>query len=342
MGKSSIDVKEASMTNDYMPILGKKIPIKPTILDVAKLKFFPENPRIFSAIGAEKSKPTQENIQKKLGQMDHVKELIRDIKSNGGLIDPIIVKDGSWEVIEGNSRLAAYNVLRVNDPIKWGKIRATILPADIDDTCVFALLGQYHIKGKKDWQPYEQAGFLYRRHKHQNTKVSKLAAELGLKPAEAKNLVDTYDFMVKNDAKEPSKWSYFYEFVKSRKIKKWRTELGFENFDNKVVQSIKNDAVGTAMGFRDGIKSLGDAHPKVVKKFIDSTYDFENAVEVAVGSGNTDKVYKELKRFRMWIIKNEIKEAIKKSGNAKPKIEFETNKLYTILKNLIKNLKGNL
>ena len=325
-----------------MPILGKRVPIKSASLDVTDLKFYPENPRIYSAIGADKSEPTYDEIQEKLIKMDHVKELVQDIKSNGGLIDPIIVKDVSWEVIEGNSRLAAYNELRKQDPIKWGKMRATILPADIDEVCVFALLGQYHIKGKKDWQPFEQAGFLYRRHKHQNTKVNKLAEELGLKPAEAKNLVDTYDFMVKNNIKDPSKWSYFYEYIKSRKIKKWRADPNFKDFDNKVVQSIKQNRVDTAMKFRDGIKILGDASPKVIKKFMKDTYDFDTAVKVAEGSGNTDKVYKELKRFRNWVVKTEIKEAIKKAENARPKIEYETNKLYGIFKNLNKYLKGNL
>ncbi len=330
------------MENDYMPILGRRIPIKSASLNVIDLKFYPENPRIYSAIGADKSKPTHDEIQKKLIKMDHVKELVQDIKSNGGLIDPIIVKDVSWEVIEGNSRLAAYNELRNQNPIKWGKIRAIILPADIDEVCVFALLGQYHIKGKKDWQPFEQAGFLYRRHKHQNTKVNKLAEELGLKPAEAKNLVDTYDFMVNNNIKDPSKWSYFYEYIKSRKIKKWRADPNFEDFDKKVVQSIKHNRVGTAMEFRNGIKILGDASSKVIKKFMKDTYDFETAVNVAEGSGNTDKVYKELRRFRTWIVKTEIKEAIKKAGNAKPKIEYETSKLCAIFKNLNKSLKGNL
>ena len=92
-------------------------------LAVMTLKYFSENPRIYFAIDVDESEPTQEEIQEKLIKMDHVKELVQDIKLNGDLIDPIIVKDGSFEVLEGNSRLAAYRELYKRDPLKWGKMR---------------------------------------------------------------------------------------------------------------------------------------------------------------------------------------------------------------------------
>jgi hypothetical protein len=34
----------------------------------------------------------------------------------------------------------------------------------VTDSAIASLLGQLHLKGKKDWRPYEQASFLYRRH----------------------------------------------------------------------------------------------------------------------------------------------------------------------------------
>ena len=52
-------------------------------------------------------------------------------------------------------------------PLKWNLVKCTLLPADIDESLIFALLGRYHVNGKKNWAPYEQAGFFYRRfHKH--------------------------------------------------------------------------------------------------------------------------------------------------------------------------------
>ena len=106
--------------------------------------------------------PGEEEIQQQLLNMEHVKELIQDIRRNGGLLDPIIVREGTLEVLEGNSRLAAYRALAKDDPVKWAFIKCTVLPPDIEESLVFGLLGQYHIKGRKDWAPFEQAGFLYR------------------------------------------------------------------------------------------------------------------------------------------------------------------------------------
>ena len=125
-----------------------------------------------------------------------LKALIQDIKRDGGLTDPVIVRAGSLEVLEGNSRLAAYRVLFGIDPIKWAKIKCKLLPEDIDERLIFALLGQYHIKGKKDWAPFEQAGFLYRRSTTHNLESGQLAQEIGLSRRKVEHLIATYQFML--------------------------------------------------------------------------------------------------------------------------------------------------
>ena len=154
-----------TLINDILQVRGQKIPVEVGDLDQFKLNFFPDNPRIFSIVHADTDSPSQEDIEEKLSKLDHVKHLIKSIKGHGGLIDPVIVHGGNLNVIEGNSRLAAYRQLAKIDPIKWGKIRAKILPRDIEEKYIFALLGEYHIVGKKDWAPYEVAGYLYTRRK---------------------------------------------------------------------------------------------------------------------------------------------------------------------------------
>src|SRR5713101_7767837 len=155
-------------SGDTLIILGTKVPTTTEWLPQQKLKFFADNPRVYSVVRANGKQPTQEEIQQQLSELEHVKELREDIKRNGGLLEPLIVRGGSFEVLEGNSRLAAYRQLADKDPIKWGMVKCTLLPADVKDSLIFALLGQFHIKGKKDWAPYEQAGFLYRRYKDHN------------------------------------------------------------------------------------------------------------------------------------------------------------------------------
>jgi ParB-like chromosome segregation protein Spo0J len=67
---------------------------------------------------ANGKQPTQEEIQQQLSELEHVKELREDIKRNGGLLEPLIVREGSLEVLEGNRRLAAYRQLAAKEPIK--------------------------------------------------------------------------------------------------------------------------------------------------------------------------------------------------------------------------------
>ena len=250
------------MAGESLTIRGKDVPIEYRRLEVTKLMFFPENPRIYSAIGADQIVPSQDEIQAKLMCMEHVKELIHDIQLNGGLIDPIIVKNGSFEVLEGNSRLAAYRELIKTDPIKWGTMRSILLPKDIDEAAIFALLGQYHVKGKKDWLPFEQAGFLYRRHKKQGIDITTLSDELGLRLSETKNLLNTYDFMVCRKITNTAKWSYYYEYIKSRKIKRIRKE--FDSLDDVIVKKIQSGELEKATDFRDGLKIISEAKPKII------------------------------------------------------------------------------
>lgn len=318
------------MTEDYITIRGMKVRTKNTRLPVNKLKFYPDNPRIYSAIGAADKPPTQEEIHAKLSRMDHVKELIQDIKLNGDLIDPIIVKSGTYEVLEGNSRLAAYRELASVDPIKWGKMRSVVLPQDIDDALVFALLGQYHIKGKKDWQPYEQAGFLQRRHKQQEVPIDQLAHELGINPGDARTLVGTYEFMLDGGIRDSNKWSFAFEYNKSRKMKKHRR--AYAHLDAVIVRGIKQNQFGTAMEFRDGLKDLGDAPEKAVRRFAEGELSFDEAVDAAQSSGNTNEVYKRLNRFRKWVVRKEIHDTIEGSkGEERKKVRYELKKLSQIL-----------
>ena len=140
-------------TEDYLIIGKEKYPIDKYEIDQSKLMFYPENPRVYSVLNSNNYTPTQEEIEELMCKKDHVKQLKESIKSNGGLIDPVIVRDGDYVVLEGNSRLAAYRLLYKQDPIKWSKIKAIILPKDIPDSTIFALIGQYHIIGRKDWDP---------------------------------------------------------------------------------------------------------------------------------------------------------------------------------------------
>ena len=288
-------------------ILGTKVPTSTQLLPQRNLKFFPDNPRVYSVIRANGKQPTQEEIEKLLGDMEHVRELREDIKRNGGLLEPLIVRDGKLEVLEGNSRLAAYRQLAAKEPIKWGMVKCTVLPADVADSLVFALLGQFHIKGKKDWAPYEQAGFLYRRFKEHGIPPKTLAAEVGLSTKKVNHLIDTYQFMVARDEVDISRWSYYDEYLKSNKIKKARGM--YPQMDDLIVGGIRSGTIARAMDLRDHLPTVCGS-PAILKKFAEGRVPLEKAYERAVDSGADSIPYKKAAAFRRWITQPEIENVL--------------------------------
>ena len=291
------------MSGDSLIILGVKVPITTQLLPQHKLQFYAENPRVYSVVRANRKQPTQDDIQQQLCELEHVKELREDIKRNGGLLEPLIVRAGSLEVLEGNSRLAAYRQLAAKEPIKWGMVKCTVLPNDVDDSLVFALLGQFHIKGKKDWAPYEQAGFLYRRFTNYSVPVKTLSAELGLSMQKVTHLIETYQFMVDNDEVDTSRWSYYDEYLKSNKIKKARQK--HPEIDSHVVKSIKNGTIDRAMDLRDQLPTVCGS-PTILKQFAEGRLSLEKAHERAVDSGADSVPYKKAAAFRRWITERDI------------------------------------
>jgi len=324
------------LSGDSLVILGIKVPTTIQFLPQQKLKFFADNPRVYSVIRANGKQPTQDEIQQQLSELEHVKELRDDIKRNGGLLEPLIVRGGSLEVLEGNSRLAACRQLAAKEPIRWGIIKCTVLPEDVDDSLVFALLGQFHIKGKKDWAPYEQAGFLYRRFKDHKVSAKVLSTELGLSPKRITHLVETYQFMVDNDEVDTSRWSYYDEYLKSNKIKKGRQK--YPGMDAHVVEIIKSGAIERAMDLRDQLPTVC-AFPAILKRFAEGKLSLEKSYERALDSGADSVLYKKAAAFRRWLTEQDIDALLANSPqNMRDKLLYEFEKIANRIAALKKKL----
>lgn len=306
-------------------IRGVEVPVQTMTLPQAELRFFVDNPRVYSILRTDGEEPSQADIERKLLEMDHVKALIQDIKRDGGLTDPVVVRAGKLEVLEGNSRLAAYRALAKVDPIKWGRMKVRVLPEDLDEALIFALLGQYHIKGKKDWAPFEQAGFLYRRYKAHDIDSGQLALEIGLSRRKVEHLIAVYQFMLDHGEADTVRWSYYDEYLKSSAIKKAR--LGQPGFDTLVVEKIKSGEIARAVDVRDRLPVICSA-PKTLQRFATRTYDFEDAHEHAVEAGADSAPYKKLAKFRQWLARPEVEAALGGAqGETRKKIQFELDKL---------------
>lgn len=319
-------VSGAKQAGSSLLIRGTEIPVRTEMLEQSSLLFYPENPRVYSVLREDGKVPTQEDIRDRLLEMDHVKQLVQDIKANGGLIEPLIVRDGTFEVLEGNSRLAAYRYLAKGDPIKWGFVKCMLLPSNVSESLVFALLGEYHIKGKKDWAPYEQAGFLYRRYKQHTADLKALALEIGISAKKIKHRIDTYEFMLAHGEVDVNRWSYYDEYLKSNKVH--RARKNFPELDHVIVEKIRSQEIERAMDLRDQLPVVCSAPGAALSKLVAGNWTLEKAFKHACRCGGDSVPLKKLMAFRKWVTRKSTRETLDEAdGQMRSKLRFEVGKI---------------
>ena len=279
------------------------IPTEIRFLKVTDLRYYKENPRIFSILKQLGSSVTQEQIQQKLWEQDATKDLYRDIERNGGLLEEIIVQDD--EVLEGNTRLCVYRHLLKRAVEKkdsegtkrWELIRAKILPGGTSDKTIFAILGVLHIRGKAQWRPYEQASYLFRQATTYRMKPSELAGQIGCKEADVKNMVEAYKLMEEHKITDTTRFSYFLEFAKSRRLEgvKECIPAGVD-LGTKFSEWVRDDKIPRAEAVRDLPVILKDKGART--KFFGGQATFEEALEMAKDRHPeaTSSFYSKLKR----------------------------------------------
>lgn len=323
------------MAKENLTIGKKDYEVEIRELNQVNLKFYTENPRVYSVLNIDGEEPSQIEIEEHMCNLDHVKQLRLSIESNGGLIDPLIVRDGDYTVLEGNSRLAAYRLLCRTDAITWGKVKCKVLPADIDDAAIFALLGQYHIIGRKDWDPFEQANYLFRRYQQTRLPVEYMAQELGISKQKAKNMVEVIRFMIKNDDLNKRHWSHYEEYLKNSGIKKYRETN--PDIDETIVEAIKTETIKEATDMRKlgEIAKVGDKQSKkVMQKIAEGKIDLYEGYEEVQDAGKLDDVVKKLKTFRKYINDDTIEKQIKGSEEIYKQAQFKIKKIMKRLQDL--------
>jgi hypothetical protein len=322
---------------DFLVLRGKKIPVDLADLPQVNLHFYLENPRLYTLVRTDGRDPTQEEIEERLSTMDHVRQLVNSIKENGGLMDAIIVQGGTNVVLEGNSRLAAYRTLAKQDPIKWGKIKAKVLPESISESEIFSLLGEYHIIGKKDWAPYEQAGYLYRRHKTHGVEIPDLGKEINLSTRTIGHLIDVYQFMLDHDEHDVNRWSHYDEYLKSNKMKKAREQ--YPQLDTLVIKKIRSGEIPRAVDVRDELKKIVEAGGKVLDKFATGKRSFEDSVQAALHKGIGGHGVRHLRKFKEWLGASDTQAEISSlDGEASKECLYELKKIEALVSRLLRKL----
>ncbi len=301
------------MSETTITILGKKISTTYQRIPINKLKYFEENPRVFSCINEEDTPENEDELQdfieQKMQTQSSVKNLITDIEKHGGLLERILVRHDTYQVIEGNSRLAVFRQLyKKKSDEKWASIECECV-ATLTRQQQDAYLAQIHIKGKTQWSAYEKANFSYIREKR-GVSIEEIMHILSEGKNGIQKQIDAVTLMKKNNDIERSHFSYYNELVRSRNINNNKNyDADVKNF---LLSKIKNMGVEgsddengfTAQDLRDKLPYILNKK-KELKKFIKENSTMEDAYQNARPSGPLKKV-KTAKDKIMDISKKEI------------------------------------
>lgn len=305
-----------------MKLRGETIEVRSDYLEINKLKFLKDNPRVYACTHGEPDfdslieEEQQELIYKKLLKEASVKKLKPDIERHGGLMESILVRHDTLEVIEGNSRLAVYRKLYQDDPDgDWGLIPCDIV-SSLTDEQQFAFLNQIHVKGKTQWSAYEKANFAYVR-KEAGWNEKRIADLFGESEATIRTRVKVIDLMKENQDNEKSHFSYYDVIIRTRDIsKEMEREGGLMNLlvDIRNLGEGDEDNAFTAQDLRKKLPVVLKK-PKVLKKFNDGEISLEDAHQLAKISGVEQKI-KQAENILNDVSKSDINQLEKNSLNA--------------------------
>jgi len=282
--------------NDKMKILGRGVDRRSDYLDIHDLKFLADNPRVYACTHgqvnfANKTAGEQQQIiYKELLKESSVKNLIPEIKRHGGLMESILVRWDTMEVIEGNSRLAVYRKLHEID----GKGDWELIPCEIVSNLTSeqqaAFLNQIHVKGKTQWSAYEKANFAYVR-KQSGWTVEKIANVFGESQPTIYNRIGVIKMMKKNRDTERSHFSFYKVLADNREAKSRIEESGLKRLLSDIKQFGENHEENdfTALNMRKMLPVVLNK-PKVLKKYESGEISLDEAYQRAKTSRAEDKV----------------------------------------------------
>ena len=219
---------------------------KRTKLNVDKVQFDPQNPRIKKALEKYGGQINDDRIHFALksaadgsSRRSSYNSLKDSIRASGGAVSPIIVvvQGGTYICIDGNTRLAVHKQF-CEEGIEgnWNEIKATVLedaePRDIETIRV-----SEHLVGTREWPAYEKARYLHHLRNERLMSYEEMIALCGGNKRDIEDSIDAYHDMnhyyrdvVDDTAFHIDRFSGFVELQK-RNIKSAIFEAGFELTD---------------------------------------------------------------------------------------------------------------
>jgi hypothetical protein len=223
-----------------LPIDGKQVKLRLKYLPLNSLLADEENPRI----GLFKDHQPKDQLSQdeiifalKNKSPEAYSKLKDSIQNNKGIINPIWVEpdQSSFRVIEGNSRLTVYQDLRKLEPneSQWQNIICYVLPNQVNSEEKNYIRLQAHLRGTNEWDAYEKAKYLYKLSVEDVWPLSKIEKQTKLTKREIEQNIEAFKTMRNQylpthpDPFEVSKFSYFVEYIKDKKLQKAMDKNGF-------------------------------------------------------------------------------------------------------------------
>jgi len=203
-------------------------------IDIDRIFLDQENPRIGLFRDSQvKDKLTQDEIKFALinKNPEAFNKLKESIEVNEGIINPIWVQPldkNDYIVVEGNTRLVIYQLLREKYPHKrtYKKILCRILPKHINERQREFIKLEAHLRGTTPWDSYEKARYLYILNDKEGYSVPALHRLTKLSQNEIRIFIQAFLDMQEqylprygDDPSEVFKFSYFVEYEKNTKLK---------------------------------------------------------------------------------------------------------------------------
>lgn len=173
-------------------------------LPVDQIELDKSNPRIANFLATHDEKDITSDLMALLlgTTSDACASLRQSIEANYGIIHPIVVnkrEDGTYVVIEGNTRLQIYkDFRRENKPGNWDTIRS-IVYENIGDEEMHKIRLQAHLVGPREWDPYSKAKYLNYLANVEHMPMTSLISFCGgsSKASEIKNMIAAFNDMEK-------------------------------------------------------------------------------------------------------------------------------------------------
>lgn len=312
------------MSDDMsITILGADIPVREEKIPINKLCYNKNNPRVFSLLHGNNavSDIPKTDIYDVMLSQPSVTKIKQEIYDNKGLINPILIRWDTQEVIEGNSRLTVYMYWNQREPHNeiWQKISCRVVDKLTEEQQDW-YLSEVHIKGKTPWGAYEKAYPVHMRFQ-QGLSLDDIKKRFNIKSdVEVKKRINTIQMMKDNNDAKLDNFSYYDVIERTRNIKE--SIQSNPQLKELLLRQIKsNNKDFTAIHLRDKLPIILKS-TRHTNKFIKSN-NLDEAYEAAK-TNNPDAKLRLAKEKMADVTKSEIN-----------KLEVaEINKLKLTLKNI--------